>query len=145
MLKLTRNEANWPRSLFESPRAWDESTSKSTMRKRNSRYRTRNCCFSISDLSGLDQVGDVPRDGGSVLLHGQLGEDAFECGQRHQSAQVLDGIVGDHLAAMQNDHVRADTLHGFELVRAEKDDFAARGELLDQAAEHEPGGDVEAG
>ena len=44
------------------------------------------------------------------------------------------------LAAMEDDDAGADALDGVELVGAEKHDFAARGELLDEAAQHQGGG-----
>ena len=43
MLKKISSAANCPTSLFESPSACAESSSRSTMRNRNSRYNTRNC------------------------------------------------------------------------------------------------------
>ena len=52
-----------------------------------------------------DEIGDLPRDGGGVLLYGELREDVLQSGQRHQRAQVFDGIVGLHFAAVQNDYV----------------------------------------
>ena len=58
---------------------------------------------------------------------------------------MLDGIVGHHLAAMQDDHARADALDGFEFMGAEEDHLAAAGEFLHQAAQDQRGGNVEAG
>ena len=49
------------------------------------------------------------------------------------------------LRAVQNHHVRADALHDFEIVRAEQHHFAARREFLNQAAQHQARGHVEAG
>ncbi len=45
--------------------------------------------------------------------------------------------LGDDFAFMQDDDVRTDALHGFELVRTEEHDLAATGELLNEAAENE--------
>ena len=49
------------------------------------------------------------------------------------------------LAAVEDDDAGADALDGVEFVGAEEDDFAARGEFLDEAAEDEGRADVEAG
>ncbi len=90
---------------------------------------------------GEDAFGDI-----LAIIHlGQLREDAFERGLAHQVAQVLDGIVGHHLALAEDQDGGADLLHDLEDVRAVEDDLAAVGECAQQAAEHERGGDVETG
>jgi hypothetical protein len=72
-------------------------------------------------------------------------EDVFERRQGHQRPQAFHRIIGDHLAAVENDDARGDALDGLQIVRAEEHDLAARGELLNQAAEHQRRADVETG
>jgi hypothetical protein len=83
----------------------------------------------------MDEVRDLARDGYEVVLDGELREDAFERGQLHEGAEVFDGVVGDDLAAVQNDDVRADALHRLKLMRAEEHDLAAACEFFDEAAQ----------
>jgi hypothetical protein len=87
----------------------------------------------------------LPGDAFGVLLDGQLGEDLFECRKRHQIAQLLDGIIGNHATLMQDHHMRTDPLDGFELVRAEQDHFSARGEFSYEVAEDQGRIDVQTG
>ena len=83
--------------------------------------------------------------GARVLLYGELGEDLFEGGQGQETAEAFDGVVGDDSAAVQDDDVRAETLDGLQLMRAEEHDLATLGELLNETAEHQRRADVEAG
>ena len=83
--------------------------------------------------SGAERRGG-PYDVGAGLLDGELGEDRLQGRRGHQGAEMLDRIVGDDFAAVQDHDMGTDPFHGFELVRAEHYDFAARGELLDEAA-----------
>ena len=58
---------------------------------------------------------------------------------------MLDGVVGDDFPAMQDYDAGADAFHYLQLMGAEEHDFAARGEFLNQAAEDEARGDIQAG
>ena len=50
---------------------------------------------------------------------------------------MFDGVVGDNFAAMENHDARADAFHRIKLMRAEEHYFTARGEFLDQTAQHQ--------
>jgi hypothetical protein len=93
----------------------------------------------------VDEVGDVVSHGVGILLDGELGEDGLEGGEGHEGAEVGDGVVCNEAAAVEDDDAGADALDGVELVGAEENDFAACGELLDEAAEDEGRADVKAG
>jgi hypothetical protein len=85
------------------------------------------------------------RNGIGILGIGELGEDAFEGGFGHDFAEVGDGIVGDDAAFAKDEDVVGDLLHDFEDVGAVEDDFVARGERVEEAAEDHGGVDVETG
>ena len=83
------------------------------------------CGHDIEDAVG-DRVG--------VLRVGELGEDAFEGGLRHQFAKVGHGIVGDDLSLAKDEHGDGDLLDDFENVRAVENHFAAGGEGVEEAS-----------
>ena len=82
---------------------------------------------------------------GAIVHLGQLCEDAFERRLAHQFAKAVDGVVGHHFAAAQDQDSGADLLHHFEHMGAVEDDFAAVGERAQQSAQHQGGGDIQAG
>jgi hypothetical protein len=51
----------------------------------------------------MDEIRNLTGGGVGVLLDGKLRKDAFERGQFHEGAKAFDGVVGDELAAMEND------------------------------------------
>lgn len=54
-------------------------------------------------------------------------------------------VVGNHLSAMKNDDVRANTFYGLEFVRAKDDHLATPCQFLNQAAQNQAGGDIQPG
>src|SRR4051794_12087425 len=145
-LNMISTPANWPRKRGMS--AWIDSASRSTMRSRNWRYSTRNCSGSRLENSSsslcMDEIRDLYGNRAGIVLDGELRENAFEGRKRHHGAQAGNRIVGHHFAAMKNHHPRADTLHGVEFMGTEQHYLAARGELLDEAAEDKSRADIEA-
>ena len=101
--------------------------------------------FDHGDTLGKNQVYDLARNFGRILLNSQLRKNVFQRGQRHQRPQTLDGIVGDNLAAMQNDNARADAFNRLEFVGAQQHHLAASGHFLQQISEDERGAHVETG
>ena len=90
-------------------------------------------------------VHDAIRHVGAIVHLGQLCEDAFERGLAHQFAKAFDRVVGHHLAAAQDQDGGTDLLDHLEHVGTVQDDFAAAGQRAQQSAQHERGGDVQAG
>src|SRR6202522_799652 len=141
-LIAANSDANCPSNRVGSPSA--ESSSRSTTRRRKTRYKTRNWRLCRMGFSGMDQIRDLPGHGYRVLLDGQLREDFFERRQRHEGLEPFDRVVGHDASAMQDDDVRADALHGFQFMRAEENHFAPRGQFLDEAAQDQRRTDIEA-
>ena len=88
-----------------------------------------------------DAIGHV----GAIVHLGQLCEDAFERRLAHEFAKALDGVVGHHFAAAQDQDGGTDLFDHLEHVGTVQDDFAAAGKRAQQSAQHERGGDVQAG
>src|SRR5215831_5655157 len=108
-LKNRRIAAICVKNSWASPPACADSSSRSTTRKRNSRYRIRNDRFGMRpSVSAADQIRHLTRHGARVLFDGELGENLLERRQRHQRPEFIDRIVGDDLTAVQNDHPRRD-------------------------------------
>src|SRR5262245_14118356 len=110
-LTLRRSAASCPNNLEASPSALGESTSRSNSRNRNCRHKTRNC--SLFMRSRLDQIRNLAGNRGGVLFHGELPEDLFQRRAFHKRPKSVDGIVGNNLPPMQNNHSLADALHRF--------------------------------
>src|SRR5579863_1204112 len=108
MLNIMSTPANWPRNRGMS--ASIDSASRSTTRSRNCWNSTRKSsgsrAASFSCNLGMDQICNLAGHPVGVLLDRELRENALERGQFHERTQVLDGIVGDKLAAMKNDDAR---------------------------------------
>jgi hypothetical protein len=62
----------------------------------------------------------------------------------HQVAHTADGIIGHDAAFINDDHVFADLLHQFEDVGDVEDRFPSCCQLLQQVAEEQGIGDIEA-
>jgi hypothetical protein len=60
-------------------------------------------------------------------------------------AEVLDRVVGDDLALMEDDDLRADLLRHFEDVGGIDDDLVLRGQAPNEVPDDEGRRDVEAG
>src|SRR6185437_11292360 len=65
-----------------------------------------------SRASGLYEIGNLPRNGGRILLDRQLGKDGFQIRRGHERAQAFNRIIGNDSAAMQDHDTRCHALHG---------------------------------
>ena len=78
-------------------------------RRRNRRVRSR------SGTNG-HHVGDVPRRPLRILAQDEMREDLFERAARQERAQLLDRVVRDHAALMEDDDARAEPFDDVEDV-----------------------------
>ena len=90
------------------------------------------------------QIQHLPGDCRGVQFNREFRKNRFERRQRHQRAQLHNGIVGNDASLMQDDHAGTNTLYRFELVRTEQHHLAARGKILDQLAQDQRRVHVEA-